>query len=211
MTTIVAIVSQKGGVGKSTLTRALAQKATQSNLSVRIADLDTQQGTVADWHRNRLDQGHEPIGSVEVFRTAKQALKNADNYDLLILDGAPRASVATLEIAEQADLVIQPSGASLDDLKPAVLLFHELTKSGIPKDRLFFALSRIGTEAEAEDAKNYIGEAGYRALDGFLFERPAYRQAQNEGLSITETRYKTLNSRAEILINSITDFLLKDV
>jgi chromosome partitioning protein len=208
MTTTVAIVSQKGGVGKSTLTRALAQKAMKSGLSVKVADLDTQQGTVSDWHRNRLDRGYDPIGSVEVFRTARQALRNSENYDLLILDGAPRASTATLEIAKEADLVIQPTGASLDDLKPAVLLFHELTNRGVPKNCLAFALFRVGTEAEAQDAVDYIEEAGYSVLEGFLYERPAYRQAQNEGLSITETRYNTLNKRAEKLIDSITCLLL---
>ncbi len=208
MTVIVAIVSQKGGVGKSTLTRALAQKAAQSDLSVKIADLDTQQGTVSDWHRHRLDKGNDPVGSVEVFRTAREALKNADHYDLLVLDGAPRASTATLEIAREADLVIQPTGASLDDLKPAVLLFHELSKAGIPQDRLSFALLRIGTEAEAAEASGYLEEAGYRVLEGGLYERPAYRQAQNEGLSVTETRYKSLNERAAKLIDSITHLLL---
>ena len=54
MTTIVAFVSQKGGVGKSTLARALAREAAMSGLKTKIADLDTQQGTSVDWHRTRL-------------------------------------------------------------------------------------------------------------------------------------------------------------
>lgn len=208
MAAVVAVVSQKGGVGKSTLVRALFQQAAQSDLSVKIADLDTQQGTASNWHRNRLNRGHSPVGSVEVFRTAREAMRHADSYDLLILDGAPRASTATLEVAREADLVIQPTGASLDDLEPAVLLFHELAKAGISKSSLAFALSRIGTEAEAKEAAEYIEEAGYSVLGGVLYERPSYRQAQNEGLAITETRYKSLNARAEKLIESITNRLL---
>jgi cellulose biosynthesis protein BcsQ len=47
MATIIALVSQKGGVGKSTLARALAREAAVSGLKVKLADLDTQQGTVA--------------------------------------------------------------------------------------------------------------------------------------------------------------------
>jgi chromosome partitioning protein len=208
MTTVVAVVSQKGGVGKSTLVRALSQQAYASKLSVKIADLDTQQGTSSNWHRNRLNRGYSPVGSVEVFRTAKEAMKHADSYDLLILDGAPRASTATLEVAREADLVIQPTGASLDDLEPAVLLFHELVKAGVAKSQLVFALSRIGTDTEAKEAVGYLEEAGYSVLEGVLYERPAYRQAQNEGLAITETRYKSLNTRAEALIESITKRLL---
>src|SRR5271168_765125 len=57
MTTIIAFVSQKGGVGKSTLSRALAREAAHSGLKTKIADLDTQQGTSIDWNRTRLNAG----------------------------------------------------------------------------------------------------------------------------------------------------------
>ena len=40
MATIIAFVSQKGGVGKSTLSRALAREAAASGLKVKIADLE---------------------------------------------------------------------------------------------------------------------------------------------------------------------------
>ncbi|WP_310707558.1 nucleotide-binding protein, partial [Burkholderia multivorans] len=53
MAAIVAFVSQKGGVGKSTLARALAREAAAGGLRVKVADLDTQQGTAVDWHRLR--------------------------------------------------------------------------------------------------------------------------------------------------------------
>jgi len=58
--TIIAFVSQKGGVGKSTMSRALAREAANNGLKAKIADLDTQQGTSIDWHRTRLNQGIEP-------------------------------------------------------------------------------------------------------------------------------------------------------
>ena len=70
MAAIVAFVSQKGGVGKSTLSRALAREVAIGGLRVKIADLDTQQGTSVDWHRLRLSQGIEPTVSVEAFSTA---------------------------------------------------------------------------------------------------------------------------------------------
>jgi len=43
--TIIAFISQKGGVGKSTLTQALAVEAKKQKLSVLLADCDSQQGT----------------------------------------------------------------------------------------------------------------------------------------------------------------------
>lgn len=205
MATVVALVSQKGGVGKSTLSRALAREAAAGGLRVKVADLDTQQGTSVDWHRTRLGAGIEPVVSVEAFATAAQALAVADGFDLLIIDGPARTSQATLEIAKAADLVVQPTGASLDDLRPAVREFHALVKAGVPSNRLTFALNRIGTDAEEADARAYLEEAGYTVLTGGLFERPAYRQAQNEGKAITETRYTRLNERADALLQSLID------
>ncbi len=205
MAAVVAFVSQKGGVGKSTLSRALAREAAAGGLRVKVADLDTQQGTSVDWHRQRLNAAIEPVVSVEAFATAAQALGVANGFDILILDGPARTSQATLEIARAANLVVQPTGASLDDLRPAVREFHALVKAGVPHVRLAFALNRIGTPAEEAETRAYLAEAGYAVLDGCLLERPAYRQAQNAGHAITETRYAALNERADTLIQSLID------
>jgi len=204
MTTIIALVSQKGGVGKSTVSRALATEAAQNGLSVKIADLDTQQGTCVEWNRTRLEKAIKPIVAVEAFGTAAQALKIAPQYDLLIIDGPARASVGTLEIAKAANLVVQPTGPAKDDLIPAVKEFHALVKAGIPRERLVFALNGVGTEAEEREAREYITDAGYLIL-GCLYEQPAYRRAHNSGRSVTETSYKHLNKQADALIQSLID------
>jgi chromosome partitioning protein len=205
MATIIAFVSQKGGVGKSTLARALAREAVVGGLKSKIADLDTQQGTSIDWHRVRLNAGIKPAVSAEAYATAEQALKEVGHYDLLIIDGPARTSKGTLAIARVADLVVQPTGASVDDLRPAVREFHALIKEGIPKEKLTFALNRIGTPNEEAEARAYVSEAGYSALDGCLLERPAYRRAQNGGHAITETSYAALNARADALIQALID------
>ncbi|ELT6258522.1 ParA family protein, partial [Salmonella enterica subsp. enterica serovar Kentucky] len=101
--------------------------------------------------------------------------------------------------------IVQPTGASLDDLVPAIKVFNALVKEGIPRSKLVFALSRVGTEAEELDARAYISEAGYETLSGCLFEKPAYRKAMNSGLAVTETRYKGLNERADELIQALID------
>ena len=207
MGTIIGFVSQKGGVGKSTLSRAVAREAAKENLAVKIADLDTQQGTSVNWHRRRLEANLEPIFSVEPYRTAKHAIAQATAYELFILDGPARTSGGTLDIANAADLIVQPTGASLDDLEPAILVFHELIKEKIPREKLVFALCRVGTEVEERECRNYIAQARYHVLDGCLYEKPSYRQAQNLGHSITETRHASLNQRAEVLIQSLIDLI----
>lgn len=205
MGAIIGFVSQKGGVGKSTLARGIGREAAAGGLSVKIADLDIQQGTSVNWYRRRLEAGIEPIFSVESFKTAAQALRLSAQFDYLIIDGPARASAATLEIARAASLIVQPTGSSVDDLEPAVLTFHELVRDGISRDILVFALSRVGTDAEEVEARAYIKQAGYTVLDGSIQERPAYRQASNVGLSITETRYPQLNKRADALIQAMVD------
>src|SRR6185436_14884196 len=99
---------------------------------------------------------------VEVFPTIQQALREASKYDLTIIDGPARTSHATLEIAQKADLVIQPTGASRDDLIPAVKEFNALKKAGIPKKKLIFALTRLSTPKEAKAIKKYLTDTGYK-------------------------------------------------
>jgi chromosome partitioning protein len=205
MTVVIAFVSQKGGVGKSTLARALAREAATSRLKVKVADLDPDQATIVDWHKIRLQRGIEPSFSVELYRTVGQALASIDSFDLLVIDGPAKASGSTTEIAKRANLIVQPTGAARDDLNPAVRVFHGLVKLGVPQSRLIFALNHIGTESEAEAARAFVGEAGYTALPGYLPERPAYRLAQNEGYAVTETRFHGLKERADALIQALID------
>ena len=60
MTFIVAMVSQKGGVGKSTLARLLAREFAAQDWRVKIADLDISQGTSFQWRSRRLAHQVEP-------------------------------------------------------------------------------------------------------------------------------------------------------
>jgi cellulose biosynthesis protein BcsQ len=107
---IIAFVSQKGGVGKSTLARALGREAAKSGLSIKIADLDPGQGTTTEWMRIRTAAGIEPMVPVQLYRAAAEALGEAERHDLLIIDGPAKTSAATLDIAKVADLVVQPTG-----------------------------------------------------------------------------------------------------
>jgi chromosome partitioning protein len=67
MALIVSFVSQKGGVGKSTLSRLLAREFASLGWSVKIADLDISQGTSFQWRARRLASAVEPDVPVEQF------------------------------------------------------------------------------------------------------------------------------------------------
>src|SRR5215472_15220723 len=97
---IVSMVSQKGGVGKSTLARLLAREFAAQEWRVKIADLDISQGTSFQWRARRLQHQIDPDVPVEQFGRVDQALKIDGQYDLLIFDGAPHASQTTRAIAQ---------------------------------------------------------------------------------------------------------------
>ena len=200
---IVGFVSQKGGTGKSTLARALEAVVAAAGLRVKVADLDPQQQTVLEWEKLRDENRGEPAISVEGFDTAAEAIESAEEDELLIIDAPARVNRGTLEIAQAATLIVQPTGASLDDLRPAVLLFHELVQAGIPKGRLVIALCRILSQTEEDIARAYVTRAGYDVLPGCIPERTAYREAQNRGQAVTETRHKALNAVVEELMEGL--------
>lgn len=208
MTYIIGMVSQKGGAGKSTLARLFARELARDGFLVKIADLDTQQTTCADWAADRAEAGIEPEIQAQAFGKLATALKEAERYDAYILDGRPHSSEQTVEIAKVADLVVIPTGQTKDDLKPAVKLAHALADAGTPPKRLAFALVKTtGSTAEMEAARTYLGSTDYTVLDGFLPVSTAYGIAHDVGKSVTETSHRSLNRKAETLAQAIVDRL----
>ena len=204
----IGVVSQKGGVGKSTLARAIGTAYAAAEWNVKIADLDLNQSTSYTWLKRRLKAQYKPYVPVEVFGTVPQALNASSQYDLMVLDGAPHASKATVEIGKAADLIIIPTGLSLDDMEPTVLLANNLRKEGVQADKISIALCRIGdSQKELDEAKEYLSETPYHVFPSIMPEKTAYRRASDAGLSATETPYKAPAKRADQLVQNIIDRL----
>jgi chromosome partitioning protein len=203
MAVVVGLVSQKGGVGKSTLARALGAVVAHAGLKVRIADLDPQQHTVVEWERLRDVNRQAPTVDVRGFPTAGQALAGVADDELLILDAPARTSRRSVDIARAADLIVQPTSGSIDDLRPAVMFFHDLVQADIPKERLVLALSRTLTASEEDAARAYLEKAGYEVLAGAIPERAAYREAHNRGQAVTEASRRADDGPVEHLIEAL--------
>ena len=204
MALIIGVVSQKGGVGKSTICRLIASQYASNEWDVKIADMDLAQGTSTNWNRRRLQNAITPVVAVEQFMSVADALKSAKNHDLIIFDGAPHSTRTTLDIAKAAQLIIIPTGVALDDLEPTIRLAHELKQNKTEKEKIGIALSRVGnSDAEVEEAKAYIKQSGYFLFEGLLQEKTAIRRAQDEGRSATETLYKSINEKVDVLMQSI--------
>lgn len=206
----IGVVSQKGGVGKSTLSRMIAREYSAAGWDVKLADMDPSQGTSFKWHSRRLGNGLEPQVSVEMFKRVADALKKADSYDLIIFDGAPHSTEATKQIAEECAMVILPTGNALDDLEPTVALARELHNNGITKEKIAFVLCRVGnSETETQQAADYLESSGFFLLAGSLPEKTVYRRASDTGRAATETSHPSTNERAMEVMRSITARLSK--
>lgn len=204
----IGVVSQKGGVGKSAVSRCLGAAHAGFGWDVKIGDLDIQQSTSYVWHKRRLSAQVEPVVAVECFGTVSQALKQADNYDLFIFDGAPHATKATLEIAHASDMIIIPTGLSLDDMEPCVILANDLVKNGVNKDKIVFTFCRTGdSKTELQESLDYMAQTPYIAIPHPMPEKTAIRRAHDLGLSAIEARYKGPREAAEILIQALIDKL----
>ena len=201
----------KGGVGKSTLARIMAREAAINDLSVKIGDLDVRQSTSTRWAERRMANGIEPPIRVETFRNVEEALKEADSFDVFVLDGAPQASEETFVGAKACDLVVIPTGESHEDREPAVDLALELHEQGIPAEKIVFALCRVGdSEAQIAEARRYLGKTPFDVLDGEMPERSSFKTTLKTGKAPTETSFKSLKGRTEVLAQSMIDALTRE-
>ncbi len=203
MSVVIAFVSQKGGVGKSTLARGLITVATQTGLTARIADLDVQQRTVVMWEQSRQRHDVRPAISVEAFANAGHALEVATTDDLLILDMPGHITDATTEVARRSHYLVQPTSPSVDDVPISLLVFQALERLGIPRDKLAFALCRVLSRQEEKTARSHLAQFGYTVLKGAIFEHLGYREAMKKGRSISETGRRALDARTEVLMEDL--------
>jgi chromosome partitioning protein len=113
---IVALVSQKGGAGKTTLALHLACAAQAGGLASAIIDLDPQ-ASAAAWHDSRAQE--EPVVVPLPYTRLAHGLEIAreSGADLVLIDTAPHSETAALAAARAADLVLIPCRLSILDLR----------------------------------------------------------------------------------------------
>jgi chromosome partitioning protein len=204
---VIGVVSQKGGVGKSTLCQLIAREAASQGKAAKILDFDVKQMSSVDWVRERLQRDVEPAVEAEPTKDVRKALKLNRDYEVILLDGAPGTPKRTAEMIAECDLIILPTGASRADLVPMLALARRISQLKHDAAGPFFALCRVMTDSEVADARSQIANAGFTTLDGELIERPGYRSAQNVGRSASETAFPSLNTRAKKLARAALEKL----
>jgi len=112
----IAILSQKGGTGKTTLALNLAIAAETAGHSAVVVDLDPQ-ASAKGWHDNRSAESPVVI-SVQAARLA-EALGTAESHGakVAVIDTAPHSESAALAAARAAHLVLIPCRPGILDLR----------------------------------------------------------------------------------------------
>ena len=179
----VALISQKGGTGKSTLATHLAVCAERHRQSVALFDIDPQ-ASAHKWSQRRR------AGTPPVVKAAPAQLPTliqqaqAQHADLIFIDTAGRSDVAARHALHVADFVLvpcRPSAADLDAIEDTLRLI-QLSEGKRAAVVLNAAPVRGGM---AEQARTAIAEH-LEVAPVVLCQRSAYANAWIDGRSVEE-------------------------
>ena len=126
----IAVIAQKGGTGKTTISCNLAASAHNAGLRVMIADMDPQ-GSATDWARSRQIDGPSalPLKLGSLF-PAQYTAENA-GVDLMIIDtraSAPADVVAAAKAADLCLVVVRPTVIDLRAIASTVEVLKPLQR-----------------------------------------------------------------------------------
>lgn len=127
---IFALISQKGGAGKTTLACALAVAAENAGMSTVIVDLDPQ-GTASKWGELREDEAPVVVAAPPDRLDRVLAASQTAGAHLAIIDTAPHSAEAALTAARAADLVLIPCRPSTADLHAIGTSVELARKAGV--------------------------------------------------------------------------------
>lgn len=180
---IIALLSQKGGSGKTTLCLNLAIAAVRAKKQAVVIDLDPQQ-SAARWVRLRkadepiIVSGHAP-NLLQLIEQARQG-----GADLVIIDTAPKSESASLVAAKAADLLLIPCQPSSLDLDAVADTVNIAKLAGKPAA---FVLNGCKSGSSlTEMAAEALSEYGLPLAPVRIGSRVAFIKSLAEGLGVVE-------------------------
>jgi chromosome partitioning protein len=187
---VIVVASQKGGVGKTTITAHLAVHASLVGEGpVVLVDTDPQ-GSLSEWWDARKDE-HERNEDTLALATAKLndlparlAELHRNGAAVVIIDTPPALTSSILQVIEIADLVVIPARPSPHDLR-AIAATINLTRMA-RKPFLFVvngATPRANITAQAVAALSEHGQVA----PVILSQRTDFAASMIDGRTVMET------------------------
>jgi chromosome partitioning protein len=180
----IALISQKGGVGKTTLAIHLATAFAAQDRQTLLVDLDPQT-SAAEWKDAR--PAEQPyvmaVPSSRLGKTLETARENG--ADVVILDTAPHSEGTALEAARSADLILVPCQPSIMDLRAMRKTADLLNYSKKPTYAVLNEVAPQGTVAD-EAAKAITAQFGMAVCPVRLGQRVAFNRCLLAGQTAQE-------------------------
>jgi chromosome partitioning protein len=199
----VAIISQKGGAGKTTVAIHLAVAAEQCGVRTAVFDLDPQ-ASATSW----ADRRKSPLPTVVAAQPPRLvnllAQAATQSADLVLIDSAPNADAASLAAARVADLILVPCRPAAFDLDAIGTTLNLATIAGKPAWVVLNAVpphGKLGEEAAAA-----LQQGGVQVAPLALHHLVAFSHAVNDGHSAQEYDPR---SRAAVEVSTLFAWLAK--
>lgn len=182
-TKVVAVISEKGGAGKTIIATSLAVVAEAHGLATAIFDLDPRANS-AVWGDKRPD-GFPAVVPAQVPRL-DMLLKKAHEQDtaLVVIDTPGNDLTTARAAASRADAILIPCQPSPPDLLSIVPTVKVALESGKPAFVILNAAPSQGVEVE--EARAAIAAAGVAVAPVVFYRRKAFSSRFHEGLTAWE-------------------------
>lgn len=210
---IIAVVNQKGGAGKTTLTMLLAGSLADRGKRVLVADADAQ-NTALHWSGMGAARGGTFPAEVEDVSGEENKLhkalrKRLDEFDYIVIDSPPAATApVTASALRAAHLALVPVIPSPLDLWASVRIREAIVlarhKNPLLEARLVVNQMQPNTVL-AREVLGMLPEFGIPMLAASLKSRTAYRECAATGGSIL-----SLGSRAALAVMEV-DALRREI